>query len=208
MNVEDVEYDFANLKPGRIYDITVYSVDSTGNISLQGNTIQVLTSGTASFTVSFVIKSGSNFLEGVLVDFNGQESITDSNGKAEFNSQPSGSSIPWNVSFDGYLSQSGSVDLLSIDPVFNLNLSSTIGIKSAGAEAKMWPNPAADFIRVEAFSGLKSFIINDLSGRPVMKGDLFGNNETLDISSLQGGIFIVTIINQNDGLFRQKMVKY
>ena len=74
-------------------------------------------------------------------------------------------------------------------------------------EVKIIPNPAKDKITIylqnnKNFSGLELFIYN-LQGQMVMQQDFIQNNNEIDISQLEEGVYIAKI-RMSDGIYRQE----
>ncbi|MDR0232150.1 MAG: CotH kinase family protein [Dysgonamonadaceae bacterium] len=78
---------------------------------------------------------------------------------------------------------------------------STTDIQNAAVSTiKAWV--ADNVLHVENATG-KALCIYDLTGRPIQKASVNGNNMLLDISSLQPGMYIVAIDNQSFKVIRQ-----
>ncbi|PZR11019.1 MAG: hypothetical protein DI539_20900 [Flavobacterium psychrophilum] len=72
---------------------------------------------------------------------------------------------------------------------------------------KMYPNPADDMIVLQGIEDLniKSVTINDLNGRNIAMID--PTQEIIDISRLQDGIYILSVIDESNNVFSKKLVK-
>lgn len=64
--------------------------------------------------------------------------------------------------------------------------------------AKVYPNPASDFIKIETSvtNGLSYEIIN-LTGKTLQSGQLYSKNETITISYLPSGTYLLHVFNQD-----------
>ena len=71
----------------------------------------------------------------------------------------------------------------------------------------MYPNPADDMIVLQGIEDLniKSVTINDLNGRNIAMID--PTQEIIDISRLQDGIYILSVIDESNNVFSKKLVK-
>lgn len=74
----------------------------------------------------------------------------------------------------------------------------TTGIHEAsvsGQALKAYPNPASDnlFVRLDNWSGPLDIRMNDLSGRMVYSGRSFDNQLTINVSSFNKGLYILTV---------------
>ena len=85
---------------------------------------------------------------------------------------------------------------LMIRPVFGepIKTTSVTGIYSGKNRIKIWPNPAKDFINIDAGDLLQNYLsvvkISDLQGRELIKTSF---SEKIDISSLPEGIYFIVL---------------
>jgi hypothetical protein len=73
------------------------------------------------------------------------------------------------------------------------------------AAFKMYPNPAADFLSVEAKQNIKHVIISDLNARIVKRIPLDNDKGTIDLHHLNQGMFLLSI-ETDKGIFTQKLM--
>ena len=72
----------------------------------------------------------------------------------------------------------------------------------------LYPNPASDFIKIkEKTIQPNSFAIYDLSGKIISTGKYFGENQSIDITLLNKGVYILEIKTQNGTSFSEKFIK-
>jgi hypothetical protein len=63
-------------------------------------------------------------------------------------------------------------------------------------EWTLFPNPANNELNVKGdLSQNATYLISDVSGRTVMSGTL--STRTLDVTKLQSGVYIFTLVNEN-----------
>lgn len=72
---------------------------------------------------------------------------------------------------------------------------------------KMYPNPADDMIVLQGTEDLniKLVTINDLNGRNITMID--PAQEIIDISRLQNGIYILSVVDESNNVFSKKLIK-
>jgi hypothetical protein len=85
-----------------------------------------------------------------------------------------------------------------------------ISVKN-NSQVSVWPNPTSDYIRIQnenatAGRGFKASLF-DLSGRKVNETLLHGSLNTVNISSLPLGTYVVKIQLANGEIYNQKLVK-
>jgi pectinesterase len=74
-------------------------------------------------------------------------------------------------------------------------------ISKIGQNVTVYPNPAKNFIHVyKASSSPELIVITTLSGKKMLEKQLRSNNESIDISNFQTGIYIITIGNSRNKL--------
>lgn len=71
-------------------------------------------------------------------------------------------------------------------------------LESDFSDVKIYPNPANDFVTIENVNGITNIQIHDLSGKLVLdkQNNLNGNNR-LDVSDLQTGVYLVSVVNED-----------
>jgi hypothetical protein len=87
----------------------------------------------------------------------------------------------------------------------------TITLKNS-SPVSIWPNPTTDVIRIATQSGDNSSFVKaqvyDLSGRMITQKQLQpASLNTINISSLPAGTYLVRVENNNGGFFNQKISK-
>jgi len=65
---------------------------------------------------------------------------------------------------------------------------------------RVYPNPASNEVVIKAkdLQTSTSFVVYDLSARPVLTGELTGPKTRVDISFLNSGIYIIRIGDENN----------
>jgi plastocyanin len=85
-------------------------------------------------------------------------------------------------------------------------VSTSTGIKEnqAPTNISVYPNPAVDFITVKANTGLQNslYIITDLAGRQILSGKLNGEDNLVEISQLEKGIYLFQVAGHRRQSFK------
>ncbi|MCW3085183.1 MAG: hypothetical protein JWP12_2549 [Bacteroidetes bacterium] len=107
-----------------------------------------------------------------------------------------------NVYFTGRLYGATDCDATHLDAgtgsqVMLAKLGSTVsGINEIGAQNPVYavyPNPANDLIYIDKLTGKTTMQIVDLSGKEVIAAQLSNTTESIDVSSLQNGIYFIEL---------------
>jgi hypothetical protein len=93
----------------------------------------------------------------------------------------------------------------------NENYSKTITVNiGTGSQLSVWPNPANDIIHIKntvSNGGASSrAIIYDISGRIVLQAGLQTGNNTMEVSSLPRGTYVLTVHNPTGEVYNQKII--
>ncbi len=88
----------------------------------------------------------------------------------------------------------------------------TVGIDDpkqvATTSISIYPNPAKGLLHLDSESELSTAVFYDMTGRAVMQVDLKGNvNSSIDISTLNKGIFVLQVETIDGGTVSSKFVK-
>jgi PKD repeat protein len=70
----------------------------------------------------------------------------------------------------------------------------------------LYPNPASDFIQLQTNATASSIYISDLAGRKIKQFSSASNKEIIDVSDFTSGIYVITIITENQKQLHQKIV--
>ena len=72
-------------------------------------------------------------------------------------------------------------------------------------EVSIIPNPSSDFIQIELPGNFKIRIFNTLG--ELLKEELIQSNSNISVSDLASGVYMISIINENQQVFQQKLIK-
>jgi cyanophycinase-like exopeptidase len=67
------------------------------------------------------------------------------------------------------------------------------------------PNPSSDFIQIELPGNFKIRIFNTLG--ELLKEELIQSNSIISVSDLASGVYMISIIDENQQVFQQKLIK-
>jgi uncharacterized repeat protein (TIGR01451 family) len=74
-------------------------------------------------------------------------------------------------------------------------------------EVIIYPNPTNSFVNVNANSSISTITIYDMLGKKVIvKLDVNSNTETIDLTQLNKGIYLIEIVDENDNKATKKLV--
>ena len=86
-----------------------------------------------------------------------------------------------------------------------------VNIEQYEVEAvKIYPNPAEDYLYVSNASCVKNYTVFDLSGRPVLSGNVSASampDTYINIASLSGGVYMIRFTKTDGNTESQKFVK-
>jgi hypothetical protein len=111
------------------------------------------------------------------------------------------------------------IKAVSIDNVATYSETRAVNLGNAtgNSQAAAYPNPAADKLNLVYYNGQQDVALNyqvtDLSGKVMLSGDWQinsgGNTHTVNVSALSKGIYLLKLINKNNGtvILLQKVVK-
>lgn len=95
----------------------------------------------------------------------------------------------------------GTVTMCSSSPC-----GSNVGIEEIKSDLLLSPNPANSFIMIQTNETISTYNIHDMEGRIVFSGTANSNNFNIDISELNGGVYII-VIKTEKGLNQQRFIK-
>lgn len=71
----------------------------------------------------------------------------------------------------------------------------------------IYPNPFANSLTISNLENVSSVMVNNVIGQNVMKVNVTGNEVVLNTESLQKGIYLITIVDNNNNMRTEKMIK-
>lgn len=147
----------------------------------------------------------------ILVYSPGQKAFTGNSGpilNIPFKAETSLSYGTYNLTFNNALiSNIKSENILysSKNGVLNVQLSNEINPLIDISDFNIYPNPTTESFRVYGFDGKAILILTDINGREILTKQIL-DNETVSISSLPKGLYIVKLIT-NSGVVEKKLLK-
>ena len=80
-------------------------------------------------------------------------------------------------------------------------------IKPEAQSLKLYPNPSHNLIRIANIQYQSRFVIFDLTGKTMSKGDVSTENPLVDISDLTNGTYFLQVVNVNGQTTTQQIIK-
>lgn len=195
-DISDTLVEVTGLEPGRTYVNTVQTVDSTGNVSDNSAPLEVTTSGTATFTVTFEVKDATDNspVVNATVTFDESVKTTDNQGMAVYTEQDAGTGFVYTLKHADYQEVSGSLDLVNEDPLVAILMEPLVGVAHHDASLKVFPNPTNGILNIESSSGSRGHLtLMDISGKILVQKVMLPGKNTIDLSSLRNGLFLLRI---------------
>jgi hypothetical protein len=80
---------------------------------------------------------------------------------------------------------------------------STIGINELSASFNLYPNPATSTVTIASSQTIDQIVITDLSGKVISIIKEKGLNQTIDVSDLSRGMYLVKVSSQGNLITKQ-----
>jgi hypothetical protein len=80
---------------------------------------------------------------------------------------------------------------------------STIGINELSASFNLYPNPATSAVTIASSQSIEQIVITDLSGKVILILTEKELNQTIDVSDLSRGMYLVKVISQGNQITKQ-----
>jgi hypothetical protein len=93
---------------------------------------------------------------------------------------------------------------------FYVVVQSTVGLsETAQQQLRVYPNPASDQLMIELPSeGMDELVVMDITGRTVLSQEIGAvQNVSLNLNTLESGIYHLVVRNGNDYLYAKFVVK-
>lgn len=89
------------------------------------------------------------------------------------------------------------VDALVLDMAFTVDVVSGIGDDHLASLVNVFPNPARDFVNIDTPDGSEIRIV-DMLGHELLRNEATNNNERLDVSGFESGIYFIQVIHEGN----------
>lgn len=86
------------------------------------------------------------------------------------------------------------------------NSTAVQGSTSPKAGLSLYPQPAADQVRVTSDAALLSVGLSDLTGKSVLRNERLSANDILDLSAIPAGTYVVNAVAQDGRRFSQRLI--
>jgi hypothetical protein len=113
--------------------------------------------------------------------------------------------ILFSSSLPGTFGNQGSV--LNVDAVrLGYVIPAGINAISKQMEISVFPNPASDVLNIRTEENVEKGLItiSDVTGKVVCESVMQGNNTSVNLSQLQGGVYIYKIVNESGAILKQE----
>lgn len=97
-----------------------------------------------------------------------------------------------------------------IDDVSLIDLDSTLSVKEneAMAQVEVFPNPASSILNIKLTAAQQQYSITDIKGNTLLQKALTKQEQhQIDISALSSGFYVISFINKQGYISREKFVK-
>jgi len=94
--------------------------------------------------------------------------------------------------------------MLSVD---NFLISGFAGVHEFNFEAKVYPNPANDILNIELTDNVESVLIIGMDGKVISETKMNSHSASIDVSSLNDGIYFYEAISSEGKVVRNSFVK-
>ncbi|MEW5846700.1 MAG: DUF5018 domain-containing protein [Bacteroidota bacterium] len=205
INVDDFLYKYTPTQGAR-YNITGVIDYSFGAFKLLPRSASDVESAQVKYTVTFTVKrsDGTTAVDGATITVTGQGNVTtDANGVATMQ-LPDGN-YSYVIVKSGFDTKNGNFTVSGADLAVNITLIQTGIPANPIAKLSVYPNPFTDRIY---FTGAEvtRVTITSVIGQVVMDRQV-ENTESVDVSSLDRGIYLVRFYNSNGESVLRKLVK-
>ncbi len=205
INVDDFLYKYTPTQGAR-YNITGVIDYSFGAFKLLPRSASDVESAQVKYTVTFTVKrsDGTTAVDGAIITVTGQGNVTtDASGVATMQ-LPDGN-YSYVVVKDGFDTKNGNFIVSGADLAVNITLIQTGIPANPIAKLSVYPNPFTDRIY---FTGAEvtRVTITSVIGQVVMDRQV-ENTESVDVSSLDRGIYLVRFYNSKGESVLRKLVK-
>jgi hypothetical protein len=79
-------------------------------------------------------------------------------------------------------------------------------IESISNSSKIYPNPASNLLNIDFTGSIAKVSVSNVAGRIIIAKSIY-KNEALDISSLQNGIYLISITDEDGKCGTNKFLK-
>jgi hypothetical protein len=97
-----------------------------------------------------------------------------------------------------------------IDDVSLIDLDSTLSVKEneAMAQVEVFPNPASSVLNIKLNAPQQQYSITDIKGNTLMQNSISKQEQIqIDITTIQSGFYVISFINKQGYISREKFVK-
>ena len=204
INVDDYIYMFT-ASQGKRYNITGVIYYSYGAFKVLPRSASDIETS-VNYNVNFAVKrsDGTTPVEGATITVIGQGNVTTDASGAATMQLPNGD-YSYTVVKSGFYTNNGTFTVNSADLTVNITLIATGVPTNPIAKLSVYPNPFTDRIYFTG-SEVSRVVITSVIGQVVMDRQV-DNTESIDVSSIERGIYLVRFYNSKGESVLRKLVK-
>jgi hypothetical protein len=167
------------------------------------------------YSVTFQVTSNENSgpLEGVNINFNAIDQLTNTSGLATFGNVEPKSGINYTLTKTGFINHTGSMDVAHENKTINITMSVISAIDDITNESvSVFPNPSQGIITIDLAllkTGSAQIEIFDILGKSVFNKDVIiieNTKEIIDLSNQAKGIYFISIKASSGEKFSRKII--
>lgn len=185
--------------------------DATGTVSVVDADVDVpvtlLPEGVVVYNVTFTVTDADGAIEGAAVEFQSATVNTDADGVAVFENIEPVTDAAYTVTMTGYEDATGTVSVVDAD-VDEAVVMIPVGVaEEALSEVTMYPNPFTSTLTVNNLDKAAKVIISNVIGQVVLTKAVDAKMVELNTNNLENGIYLITIIDNNNNSRTERIVK-
>jgi len=159
------------------------------------------------YSVDFTVTDGHNPVENAKVTLDGYGfEYTDASGVAVFSAVAPENDIAYTVTASGFTDVSGTLSVVDGDVHVDVEMSVPTGVDDKdGYGIEIYPNPTSGKVFVKSDKSINEIDVFNLTGELVLKEKGIEMNNTLDLTSLDKGFYMI-VIKTADKVYKQKVL--
>ncbi|MDX9696726.1 MAG: T9SS type A sorting domain-containing protein, partial [Bacteroidales bacterium] len=185
----------------------------TDSVDVDSNLVENVSMTLITFNITFLVTSNENSgpLEDVIVAFNSENKITNSEGIAIFNNVSPKSGIAYSLTKTGYTTITGTLDVANENKSVSFAMSVVSSVNDImPGEVSVFPNPSQGIINIRFEERKENIQINvyDVIGKSVFTKTLpqIENIEIIDLTNQPKGLYFVSIKSGDGEVISKKIL--
>ena len=194
-----------------ITDVGGPALAKNGNLAFpaEGTVIKVYEGnglGCTTYSVTFLVHNQfGELLQGAAVFTGNEMKITDENGEAVFYFVEG--EISYTASYSEYEISGNYTVTAEPNQIVDVEFMLTSIFENGEDVVKIYPNPTSGIILVESkFQNIENITISDITGKTMINRTDVQQQETIDMSHFENGIYLIRIQTKNE-IFTERIIK-